>query len=498
MPKAIAQELQELLAGLSRSEKRYVRLELERSGDTRRPNWLRLFDRLTGESPTPPGPAERRSARDLRDRVLQALVAYYRANNPEHQLLDCLMEVDVLLRKEAHGLARNRMDAAWKLAGRMAWNPYWARMVQLDTQLTRRHARLPELQARVDGFERELHMAFGRQERALGLHLIANRMAGWLLAGGRYDVPADRDALEAMAAHPFLAAEPVGNEEALIRYHEIWGTIAFHRRQYPQSHRHRQRVDAMVRADPDRIRNAPHSYIAVLNNLVISAMRVGDTRAIEDGLARMRDFPERYRVASREDLDATVFSRSYSIELYHLLDVGDRARLERAVRSVEEGLDGFGTRLPPFARLDFRYLLARSRFTLGDDARAQEHLDRILQKGRQGWRRDLQVLARILNLLLRFEDGEYRLLDSALTAFPRYAAQARFRSRSARLLLRALRTLNHQEDRTTRVRTLEKLVERLDGARLPERERVQWVECGAEAWLRRYGLAWARRDAAGT
>ncbi len=475
-----------MIQGLSRTEKRYIRLHLEGLKD-RDKQFDRLFDQLGQNGRAELQAMDQRLVRKLRDQVLTALTAYYHASSPEHRLLQAIMEIDVLLRKEANGLAKQRMEQAWRLAEGMAWNPYWARMAQQDALIYRRSAQLKDLRNRNAEHEKAIPVYMKQQEQAIELILLANRMIAWLLGGGRYNVAKDREALDALAEHPYLQREPDSNEEALLRYHEIKGTIAFHQGRYADALAHRAVVVERYSMDVDRIRSAPHGYIAVLNNYIISAMRMNDRIAMVKGLERMRRFLDAEKVPNREDLQVTVFSRSFSIEQYYWLQVRDFKALKRSTEALEEGLKQLGNRLPPFMQLDFHFLLARTYFAFGEDHQALDHLDPIINTPNLDWRLDLQILARILHLILRFELGHHRLLESALVAFPRYAKRSRHRSAGTKQVLYLLRKLNYSDSPKQRKNLMEI---RLAEVELSQREATQWQDCGADEWTRRYGIVW--------
>jgi hypothetical protein len=481
--------LQRLVERLSRSEKRYVQLLLkqERKADAR---LLQLFEHMANGRNSIDATLDPRQIRKLRDLVLPALAAYYHASSPEHRLMQAIMEIDVLLRKEANGLARQRMDQAWRLAKNMAWNPYWARMAQQDALISRRGARLKDLSAKNRELEHKLPFFIREQKQTMELILMANRLIAWLLGGGRYNDPTDRKALDALEAHPHLQEEPDSSLEALLRYHEIKGTIAFHQGRYKDALAHRSLVVDHYSGDVDRIRSAPHGYIAVLNNYIITAMRLEDREAMLQGLERMRRFPKAEKVPNHEDLKLPVFSRSFSIEQYYWLQVRDFKALRRSTQALESELQALAPRMPVFMQLDFCFLLARTYFAFGEDEKALDHLESIVQAPNLDWRLDLQILARILHLILRFELGHHRLLESALVAFPRYAKRSRHRSAGTRQVLYLLRKLNYATGRKERSKAMQS---RLKDMVLSPREATQWNDCGADEWTRRYGVVWSAR-----
>ena len=483
--------LQAFLQDLSRSEKRYIRLWLAQHKDPGKGAWEDRFDALCHGSATTTlfgtGRRANRVVEVLRDHIMEAMTAYYRASAPEHRLLQYLAEVDMLLQKEAYAMAQQRLQSAWRLAEGLPWNPYWSRMTQLDAFLARRTLHPKALTARLDALEEALPRQLAVQEKALTLNLLASRLAVWLQRGRRYHVADDRALLDALAANPCLTPHPQDNMECRQRQEEINGAIAFQKADYQKAFFHREALEKMYASHPHRIREAPQRYISILNNWLISAVRLQDDQAIQEGLLRMRGFPARYRLANRENLQAAVFGRSYSIEVFHVLTTLDQVRLEGIIPEIREGLTTYGNRLQPVQRLDFRFLLARSCFTLGRDEEALDELKRVFQPGRESLRHDLQILARILNLLVHFELGNYQWLSTALDGFSRYATKNKHRNTLTKELVSLLRRINHAGKKREREQLVQVALREWPRDKVSSRDRLQWTESGAAAWAQRYG-----------
>ena len=498
MARTPSSDTPELLSSLSRSEKRYVRMHLERLAERRQPAWLELFDQLSADPPPPtdqllercPSIADTKALSNakasLRDRVLDALRDYYADAFPENQLLRRIADIEILIRKERFQLADKLLRSTWKITKRMGWSWYWPKLAQLSAYLARNATKIEDIFDEVTAIESEIDYKMAEAEEALRLNLLATRLFGWLRRRGGYAVEEQNRELQAISEDPLLQIPPPDDHlESLMRYHEIWGTIEFHQRHYGRSLEHRQRLVEIFSADPRRISEEPRRFIALMNNLIISAMRLDDYEEVSRWISRLRNFPDQYKLRNRENVEAHVFSKTYSIELYYLLSRKMYSELQDVIRGMRPGLKKFESRLTLVNKIDFSYLLARTAFEREDYNLCLDELRPLLYDYDTGWRTDIHVFGRILNLLTHYELGNYRVVESGITSFRRFIKQVGHRDKLTQSLMRLLSKINFQDDRKVVQSAISRFQTDLEKQGLEGRQRVFLTETGLDAWMKR-------------
>jgi hypothetical protein len=494
MPKKRQTDLEDLLTSLNKSEKRYVRLYLDRKSEGRESLWWDYFNKLSqgqqSELETN-NQAERKAqtqARNqLKEYLLDALREYYEPSIPEHKILRYIADIQVLIKKEQFDLASTLLQAAWQLSERLSWSWYWPKLAQLDLYLVRRSSRIERIDERVREVEEALPGKMEETQEAFRMNALATRIFAWIRRGSRYEVEHDAAELEKIASDPLLQKTPIpGRLEANMRYHELWGIIEFNRRNYPQSLHHRIQLVEIFSNDQRRIAEDPMRYIVMLNNLIVSAIRLDDYEVMSHWLSLLRDFPQRYKLRNKENIAANVFAKSYSIEIYYLLGRSQHELIQPIISEIESGLKRYGKRLNIAHHIDFAYLISRAHFEAGRLDDCLDSLYPVINHWKIEQRTDIQVLGRVLALITHYELGNYRLLEATILNFRRFAKQAKHRNRVSQKLLRLLGRINYENQKRNVRPQLELFRRELDEINLSAREKLFVKETGIQAWLELY------------
>ncbi|MFT7589430.1 MAG: hypothetical protein ACI959_001648 [Limisphaerales bacterium] len=500
----------ELIRSLNRSEQRYVRLTLVHRPENREPAWLDLFDYLVkhlGKTQTHPEPTKIIAALPsmgskkklshtsglLRAQVLNALRDYYASSIPENQLLRKIEDIGILLRKGQFELADQILKSAWKEAEELSWNPYWHKLAQFESFLARTRAGFEELHLSLNALEIANSAKSELLSDTLELNILANKMHSWIArdSGGAEEGTGE---LIALSAHRLLQEFPqseslktgalkLGSLEGQMRYHEIRGTIAFHQNDFALSVKERSALVKLFSDHEQRITREPIRYIVMLNNLIISAMRMDNYEEVQKWLNTMRRFPENYKLTNKENIAATAFSNSYSNEIYYLLNRKRYDRLQVIIPEIRKGLDRFSNRLSNEYIIDFDYQISRAWFEMEQYNNCLSSLQPILNDWPVGFRTAQQVHGQILNFLTHFQLGNFRVLETALLRFRRFSNQAKHKSKITNALLKCLKKINYLPE-SEKVRLyIGNFRQNIEEDMLNSNDELFLLESGITAWL---------------
>lgn len=472
-----------------------MRLSLENRPENRERNWLQLFDLLckqstlnTAQEALDLSPSFRtkknltQQASILRDHVLAALRDYYAATMPENKLLRKIEDLQILLRKGQYQLADKILSAAWKEAKTLSWNPYWYKLAQIEAFLLRLKYSGDQLNESLNQLEQRTALEQDRLSNTVRYNLMATNMYARITAGAQS--PEAAAALAQLTSNPLLTDFPeTGSMESQMRYHEIRGTIAFHQQRFKDSVEERRALVELFSAEPRRIAREPIRYIVMLNNLIISAMSVDDYEEVRIWLTRMRALPDTHKITNRENIALTAFSNSYSNEIYYLLNRVQYERVQEIIPEITKGLQRFKGKLPSEYVIDFDYQLARAFFELKDFGRCLDYVTPVISNWPVSFRTSQQLQGRILYMLAQLELANYRLLESSLLNFRRFAAQAKVKNKVITLLLRTLKKINYQPDPAVKRPLIGNLRADLEDLADSGGHKLFMLECGITAWL---------------
>ncbi|HRG90128.1 MAG TPA: hypothetical protein PLW44_13975, partial [Chitinophagales bacterium] len=118
--------------------------------------------------------------------------------------------------------------------------------------------------------------------------------------------------------------------------------------------------------------------------------------------------------------DANVFRLGYLLEMNYLFTVKKYDQAYVSIPLIVAGLQKYGNRIVKHNQITLRYLMAYVCFMLRHYSQALDHLQVILQEKETAVAQDVQVAARMMQLITHFELGDWRLLDSLSKSVRRY------------------------------------------------------------------------------
>jgi tetratricopeptide (TPR) repeat protein len=119
-------------------------------------------------------------------------------------------------------------------------------------------------------------------------------------------------------------------------------------------------------------------------------------------------------------LPGEIFRLTYMLELNQHVNAGHFLRGMQIVPEVEKGLEKYRTQITAANRTVFYYLIAYTYFGVAQHAHALKWLNRLLQAGEKDSLQHIHAAARLFNLILHYEMGNFDLLESIIRSTQRY------------------------------------------------------------------------------
>lgn len=186
-------------------------------------------------------------------------------------------------------------------------------------------------------------------------------------------------------------------------------------------------------AQPHQIEAQPLRFARAFSQWLNSKALIQDYEAL---------FKEIERLRARElDLRgrAQVFQATFNLELFYHINIGQAADAVPKVPAIEQGLMEFDAFLLPSAKMGFYYNLALVFWMAGQAAPALRWVNHILQFDAGEIRKDIQLIAPLLEKILHFELGHTSLLESWFRSFQYRRRQQKATDRLEQMLLEVLR-----------------------------------------------------------
>lgn len=224
-------------------------------------------------------------------------------------------------------------------------------------------------------------------------------------------------------------------------------------------------------------------YLATLNNMLIDSFVIGKYDKLTEGIERLAMTVERPEFKSIKDIESRVFRQRYLLLINWSLKEDIKKAIEW-IPDIEKGLERFGKKIEKHHRITFYYLVAYLLFLNGRYDQALQWNNLIIYEPKEDVVKEIFHFARILNLLLHYELGNYTLLESLLLSTPKYIKARRSIYATEKALFRFLRKSLNSIDKKEQQQLTSNFNKEIHSLfQIPKEKRVfnyldlrQWIE----------------------
>lgn len=220
---------------------------------------------------------------------------------------------------------------------------------------------------------------------------------------------------------PPEAGKAKGFYEQLYLYQSnVW--YAFIRQDFLQYYRYSQKWVDLFSTYPGLLKVETASYIKGMHNLMGAHFNLMNQEKLAKSIRQFEQFTKQKHLEENENNRILAYQYLYAarINLYFLQ--GTFTKGLRMVPFLEDMLKEYSLYLDTHRVLVFYYKIACLYFGSGDNEKAIDYLNRIInQKG--DLRTDLQCYSRLLHLIAHYELGNFEILESLIKSVYRYMAK---------------------------------------------------------------------------
>jgi DnaJ-domain-containing protein 1 len=178
-----------------------------------------------------------------------------------------------------------------------------------------------------------------------------------------------------------------------------------------------------------------------------------------------------------------IFETYYSFKIGLSIDLGDVAAGLEAIQSYEQESKELAGKIRKSVELGIHYFCAYFYLVAGMHESALQWINRLLNEPRTEIRLDLQCAARMLNVLIHYELGNYDLLEYMMKSTVRFLTNRNRFTEMDRLALRHFRALINLEPGESTATAYQAFMDDLLGLLASDFGKQSMVVLNLEAWL---------------
>ena len=423
----VTDDLFQLIKSLDQSEKRYFKIfatmHIKGSEENK---YIMLFDAIDKQSEYDEAEIRKKFKNEkflnqlhvaknyLYNNILKSLRLFHSERSKLNELMDILRDVQILYEKSLYKQCRKLLDKAKKIAYTYEKHSHILAVLDWEKTLARTSAYANTEEKDLLGFYDEINETMEKLRNINEYWKLT--MNSFLLRKKQGEIrdKAELKKFNEIIKHPLLQTENKATSfQSKTFYFNIKGLYYFTNKDYKNLLNHCKKLVDLLEANPLLMKE--DNYIASLYNLLLVQIELRQYDDALNTIKKLRDFK-----SNSTAMQTRIFVTSYDTEINLYLRTGEFEKGIPLIKEIEEGLKKFGEKLNKESEVLFSFNIAYLYFGLGEYNNSLTWINKIINDKELTVREDIQCFARILNLLVHYELGNYDLIEYIMKSTRRY------------------------------------------------------------------------------
>ncbi len=419
MSNKVNEALFDLIHSLTKSEKRYFKLNANRSSNSTDNNSIRLFDAIAKQKEYNEEKLFKLfkneaflnrfsiTKKRLYDNILSVLDTYHSSNSVEAQLFTMIHSADILYDKSLYVQSKRVLRSAEKLALKNKNNGILLLISLKNKRLLETKGNLQVSQEMIDDIQTKDNVQIDEIRLYNKIWTIKSRLFDRLSKKGVSRSKNESDEYQNLANELLeLRIEHVNGKETKYLYFHSLSAFFYAIGDFVQSLFYMKKILSLF--DEKNCLVEINKQVSVLTNAIFVSEKLGMYKDSATFLKQLKTIER--EVDSNEDLAIKLFSSVSSIELNIFLRKGDFENAMSVAKRIEKRLDEFGTKVVPVRRAFLAFKIAVIYMGTNDFSNALAWVNRILNDSQLDKTEDIIGYTQLLELLIHVELNHDNLL----------------------------------------------------------------------------------------
>ncbi len=428
-------DLFDLIKSLTKSEKRFFKLSSSLQAGEK--NYLKIFDAIdkqqvyeeadikkqfAGERFVNHFPSEKNHLYKL---ILKSLRAYHADNSVSSLLKQEIKNIEILYKKALFAECNRFLIRAKKMAVAYEKFYYHFELLNWEKLLLEEAYEAGEFGKDLDALIKEEQDVIEKLRNLAAYHILYSKINYVFRSGGYVRSDEDRALVEEISHHPLILGRNTAQSDraATICYY-IQGFCARANVDKETAYVKFMRVRAILDKNTNLRKDLPKRYVRTLANMLNLEIEMGKIDKARETIRAMRDIGKQTEFAS-EDIALMIFKSTYRGELRIYEHTGEYDKAMDAMEGIIEWMNENETRVHKEQELLFHNTIATVYFGAGRYKETLHWLNRVLNDNETHLRQDVYGYARLFNLVVHYELGNYDLLNYIIKSTTRYLSKRR-------------------------------------------------------------------------
>ena len=423
-------ELFKLIKSLTKSEKRFFKLSSSLQAGEK--NYLKLFDAIEkqkeyNEEEIKEAFKKERFIRHLPSEknhlyklILKSLRIYHADNSVGSQLKEDIRSIEILYNKALYTECGKLIKKAKKLAYAHEKFYYLFELIKWEKLLLEEDYLSGRFDKDLDLLITEEQEVIEKLRNVAEYQILYSKINYVFRLGGYIRNDKEREIVEEISNYPLIKGKNTAlSRRAAATCYYIKGLCAITKHDLEESFSNFSRVVKIFEENTVLIQDIPKQYIKSLSNLLIYYINSRNFDAFFELIEKMRSLRDTPGFNST-DIKLKIFTSTFYAELLAYDRMGEYEKGVEVVDSILDGIELYKDKINKEDVILFHYHIAYIYFGSGQYKEALRYINKVLNDNETNLRQDIYSFARLFNLVIHFELGNYDLLDYIVKSTSRF------------------------------------------------------------------------------
>jgi|AP45_3_1055517.scaffolds.fasta_scaffold04251_4 hypothetical protein len=410
MSKRISDNLHQLIISLTKSEKRYFKID---NSNSKQILLFDVIDKLKDYDST----LLIKKVKDasitnqlalnksrLYASVLKSLRAFHSNNTIDSQLINMYLNAELLFNKTLYKQSKKILTQAKKIADKHEKHNILILLSKLEKKLFEKN--------NYSGVDTERIEDIINSDKSLGLSIL-NHVEFWGLKSllfshmykqGQARTKAEQEEFNGIIKHPLLKDyKNATTTESKYLYNHIYSAYHFSSNQFSESYDYLMKNVNLIEDNPAIFKEEPNTLFAILTNVIFIGNQLKKYDEVEILLAKLNALVTKLEKTANDDLKLKLFGSIYSLEIHMYVQKAEFEKAYALIPKIVFGIQKYGNKVPPIRLADFYYSMTAVCIALQKYSEALQYINQLFSSVKIAETEDLYAFAQLIKIMIHYE-----------------------------------------------------------------------------------------------
>jgi hypothetical protein len=336
--------------------------------------------------------------------VLKSLRAFHSNNTVDSQLINMYLNAELLFNKTLYKQSKKILTQAKKIADKHEKHNILILISKLEKKLFEKN--------NYSGIDTKSIEHIINSDKSLGTSIL-NHVEFWGLKSllfshmykqGQARTKAEQKEFNNIVKHPLLKDyKNALTTESKYLYNHIYSAYHFSSNQFAESYDYLMKNVNLIEDNPAIFKEEPNTLFSILTNVIFIGNQLRKYDEVEVLLVKLNTLVKQLEKTATDDLQLKLFGSIYSLEIHMYVQKAEFEKAYALIPKIVFGIQKYGNKVPPIRLADFYYSMTAVCIALQKYSEALQYINQLFSSVKIVETEDLYAFAQLIKIMIHYE-----------------------------------------------------------------------------------------------